>query len=105
MSRIAIIVLKPNKGCYDRLKTFLKKSISTLQQLGIATHREQIVVESEDGTLIQIFEWASESSQGSAAEHAEVRDLWMEAERLSEFLKPCEVKEFNEKFPSFKIVI
>jgi hypothetical protein len=104
MSKVVIIVLKPKKGRTEELLAMLKRSIVVLQKLGVATNREQILSVSEEGTILQIFEWAGVNGQESAAEHEEIRDLWMEAERLSEFMKPNTLKEFNEVFPSFTVI-
>ena len=104
MAKVSIIVLKPKKDRTDELIALLKQSNTTMQKLGIASEREHIISASEDGSIIHIFEWASENSQDAAAEHSEIRDLWMEAERLCEFLKPSALKEFNEVFPSFTII-
>src|SRR5690349_20282814 len=99
MSRLVIIVLKPKKDRKDELIALLKKSFAVIQKLGLATSREQYLAACEDDTILQVFEWVSDTSQNSAGEHEEIRELWMEAERLSTFMKPSAVKEFNEVFP------
>jgi len=104
MAKVAIIVLKPKKDRTEELIALLKQSNATMQRLGVVSSKEHIVCTSEEGAVIHIFEWANENSQEAAAEHSEIRDLWMEAERLCEFLKPSAVKEFNEVFPSFTII-
>ena len=104
MPKIALIVLKPRKDKTKQLITLLKESMVTLQRLGIASGREQIIAESKDGFLIHIFEWATEDSQDVASEHSEVRDLWMRAAKLSDFQKPNTIKEFDELFPTLNMI-
>ena len=104
MPRVAIIVLKPQKDKIGELIALLRKSHSTLLKFGIVTAREQILAMSSEGSIIQILEWTSKQAEEEAAVHDEVRELWMEAERLCEFQKPIEVNEFTQMFPSFEII-
>ena len=104
MAKVAIIVLKPKKERTEELIALLKQSNTTMKRLGVSSNKDHIIYSSEDGSIIPIFEWAREDSQDVAAEHVEIRSLWMEAERLCEFLKPTALKEFNEVFPSFTII-
>jgi hypothetical protein len=53
---------------------------------------------------MQIFEFSTLDKPENSAIYPEVRELWTEAEKLSEFLKPSSIKEFHEVFPSFDII-
>ena len=104
MSRVAIMIFRPQKDKLGELIALLKQSHSALLKFGIVTAREQILAMSVEGSVIQILEWTSKQAEEEAAVHDEIRELWMEAERLCEFQKPIEVKEFTQMFPSFEVV-
>ena len=104
MRKVTFIVLKPRPGKTEELIALLKRSNMILQQLNIALQKDQILAMSSNGTIIQIFEWTSERSLELATEHEEVRELWAEAEKLSDFQKPSSLQEFQEMFPSLNII-
>ena len=104
MQKLAFIVFKPRKGKAEELIAFLKRSFVILQSLKVASEKPQILASSVDGSIMQIFEFSTDDKPESAAIYPEVRELWKEAEKLSEFLKPSSLKEFQEVFPSFDII-
>ena len=104
MQKLAFIVFKPRKGKTEELIAFLKRSFVILQNLKVASEKPQVLVSSMDGNIMQIFEFSAADKPESAAVYPEVRELWTEAEKLSEFLKPSSIKEFQEVFPSFDII-
>lgn len=105
MQKLAFIAFKPRKGKTEELIAFLKRSFIILQTLKVASDKPQILASSLDGFIMQIFEFSSSDKPESAAIYPEVRDLWAEADKLSEFVKPASLKEFQEVFPSFDIII
>lgn len=104
MQRLIFIVFKPKKGKTEELIAFLKRNFAVLQNLKVASEKPQILASSVDGHIMQIFEYSTLDKPEHSAEYPEVRELWMEAEKLSEFLKPSTVREFQEVFPSFDII-
>jgi len=104
MPRVSIMIFKPQKDKLGELIALLKQSRSTLLKFGKVTAREQILAMTIEESVIQILEWTSKEAEEEAAVHDEVRELWMQAERISEFQKPIEVREFNQMFPSFEVI-
>lgn len=104
MAKIALIVYKPWKDKSKELIDSLLANIPVMRKLGLVTDREQIVAQSKDGCIIQIFEWREEASEEQAMAHPVVQEMWMKVSKMSEFKKPMDIAEFQEQLSKFDTI-
>ena len=68
MPRIAIACYRPKNGQEDILLDIVRRHVPTLRQEGLVTERPALVMKAEDGTLVEVFEWASQDAKNQAHE-------------------------------------
>ena len=69
MKKLAFAMYKPREGKAEELMDILKVHIPTLKEYDLITDKEPFTVLSENGTVIEIFEWASPEAIDLAHEH------------------------------------
>ena len=62
------------------------------------------MLQSENGIIMQTWEWESEKAMQVAHEHPAIRAIWGELESLCQFISLKELTESTTRFPSFKIL-
>lgn len=102
MGRIVIVAYKPKPDQGDALKLLMKTHLTILQQLGLATDRESILMEATDGTIIECFEWVSDEAIQNAHSHPEVLKMWALYAEVCDYVPIAEVPEASSLFSSFK---
>jgi hypothetical protein len=101
---LAFAMYKPREGAAAQMAAILKEHLPLLKRLGFATERSAYTVQSTDGTIIEIFEWAGEEAKRAAHQHPEVAALWKRMEGLCDFPVMKELPESGARFPNFKFL-
>jgi len=101
MSKIAIIAYKPLPGFDSGFKEVLKEHTLALKEEGFITNKDVYQMQSLDGTVIEVFEWVSESSKKEAHEHPRIMEIWNRFYEYAEMVKLMDVMECHEPFASF----
>lgn len=96
---IAIYRPKPNQA--EELKRLVGRHLPTLRNLGLVTDREAVVLESSDGTLLEIFEWKSSEAAQEAHAAASVQELWNAMGDVADFATLADLPEATRQFPHF----
>jgi hypothetical protein len=104
MGRIVIVGYKPKPGKNEALKTLMRTHLPRLQKEGLATARESIIMEAADGTIIEVFEWASEEAIRSAHTNAEVLKMWGEYAEVCDYVPVGSLAEIGSLFSEFSPV-
>lgn len=104
MGRIVIAVYKPKPGHEAALDKLVEGHVGILREQGLATDRPVSVMRAEDGTIIEIFEWASLKAIEDAHTNQVVQALWGEFAAASDFLPMNAVPESAGMFPDFEVV-
>ncbi|NND82835.1 MAG: hypothetical protein HKN50_10445 [Gammaproteobacteria bacterium] len=99
--RLVIVAFKPNEGMEDRLERLVLKHVPLLRELELVTEREPVIMRCEDGTVVEVFEWASPQAVEKAHENAAVRSLWDQYAELCEYIPIGHVKQCREMFADF----
>jgi hypothetical protein len=102
--RLAIAMYKPRAGKADDLKRILTDHLPTLRRYGLITEHSAYMVESSDGTIIEIFEWTHEEAKNHAHEHPAIRTIWGKMEGMCDFPALKNLPEANTPFPNFAIL-
>ena len=104
VSRIAINVYRARPDKEVVLLSELRDHQSLLWSEGLATDLEPIVMRAGDGTLIEIFQWASAKAIEDAHRNARVQAAWGRLEACAEFVPLAEVAGADRPFSDFERV-
>lgn len=101
MGRIVIACYKPKPGQEAALKALIPDHVATLRSIGLVTDRAPITMEASDGTIIEVFEWASSEAIQTAHSHPAVLRMWEEYGRVCDYIPVADVSETSQLFPEF----
>ncbi len=104
VSRIAINSYRPKAGSETVLLSELRDHQSLLWSEGLATDLEPIVMRASDGTLIEIFQWASPAAIEDAHRNARVQAAWARLETYAEFVPLAALPGADAPFADFERV-
>jgi hypothetical protein len=75
--------------------------VATLRSIGLITDRIPITMEAEDGTFVEVFEWASSEAIEAAHGHPVVLKMWEDYGRVCEYVPISQVPEASQLFSEF----
>ncbi|MEP5614453.1 MAG: hypothetical protein ABJP45_19530 [Cyclobacteriaceae bacterium] len=101
MGRIVIACYKPKPGKEKELDQLIQTHVDRLRQEGLVTDRESIVMKSESGTVIEVFEWKSTEAIEEAHSNPEVQKMWAEYAEVCNYEVPINIEEFQSLFSEF----
>ena len=101
-SQIVFALYKPHNNKENELKELISKHVPILKANNLITDRKPILVQSNNGIYIEIFEWKSNNSIEEAHENLEVQKHWDAMEKVCDFTTLDSVEEVKELFPHFK---
>lgn len=98
---VVIALYKAKPGKKAELETLVRKHFPILKEYGLTTGKEPYIGLSSDGTILEIFEWASRSAAEKAHDHPAVAKIWEAMAMVCEFGKLDQLPEAKERFPHF----
>ncbi len=101
MGRIVIVAYKPKPGKAEALKALTKTHVPRLKQEGLVTDREPVIVETADGTIIEVFEWLSEEAIQQAHSNPAVHQMWGEYAEVCDYVPLNTLTETENMFAEF----
>lgn len=101
MGRIVIVGYQPKPGKADALKTLMASHLPRLRAEGLVTARESIIMEAQDGTILEVFEWVSKEAIESAHTNAVVQSMWQEYDAVCDYVPVASVAEAESLFSEF----
>ncbi len=101
MGRIVIAAYRPKPGKADTLRSLMQNHVPILREQGLVTDRESILMEAEDGTIVEVFEWMSKEAIAAAHENAAVQAMWGEYAEACDYIPAGEVAEVQNLFSEF----
>ena len=99
---IVFALYKPHKNKENELKQLISNHMLILKSNHLITDRKPILVQSDDGTYIEIFEWKSNSAFDEAHQNLEVQKNWNAMGKVCDFKTLNSIEEAKEFFPHFK---
>jgi quinol monooxygenase YgiN len=97
---IVFALYRPRPGKANALLDVLRTHVPTLRAEGLATSRPVVLARARsDGTLVEVFEWASGSAAAEAHQNARVQAIWSAMEGLCDFVRWADLAEAAERFP------
>jgi quinol monooxygenase YgiN len=99
---IAIALYRPHPGKEEELLKIVDTHIPTLRSENLITSREPMLLQSVDGTLIEIFEWLSAEATDKAHHSPAVMKIWDQMMAVAEMVSLSSLPEAGKPFPNFK---
>lgn len=99
--RIVIVAYKPKPGKADALKVLARTHVQRLRAEGLVTAREPVVMETQEGTIIEVFEWKSKQALESAHRNPAVQAMWKEYAEVCDYVPVASVEEAKQLFSEF----
>ena len=101
MGRIVIACYRPKSGCEAALAELMRGHVSTLRSIGLVTDRRPITMQAQDGTFLEVFEWASEDAIAAAHRHPVVLEMWEKYGKVCDYLPVAQVPEASQLFTNY----
>lgn len=101
MGRIVIAAYRPKAGKSEALEALMSTHVDRLRREGLVTHREPITMKAADGTIIEVFEWASKAAMEEAHQNPNVQRMWAEYAEVCEYVPVASVSEAENLFSEF----
>jgi quinol monooxygenase YgiN len=101
MGVIVIVGYRPKPGKEKELDALMLSHVQRLRVEGLATLRESVLMKAQDGTVVEVFEWASQDAMDSAHSNPEVLEMWQEYSEVCEYVPLGELAEAQQLFAQF----
>ncbi|MBL1421030.1 MAG: hypothetical protein COC24_011030 [Alphaproteobacteria bacterium] len=101
MGRIVIVGYQPKPGEQAELAALMKTHLPILREAGLVTDRESIIMQAENGTIVEVFEWKSKAAMNSAHEHPSVLKMWADYDNCCTYVPVSETPEISDLFSEF----
>ncbi|GMA59648.1 hypothetical protein NZD89_08950 [Alicyclobacillus fastidiosus] len=101
-TNVVIVAYRPLPGHEEETRALLNKHVPTLRTNGLITEQETLLLQSQDGTFLEIFEWNGPEAAKKAHENAQVRETWGEMEKILEITTLSTLPEANKRFAPFR---
>lgn len=104
MGRIVITCYRPrvaDPAAAAALLAVVREHVPALQQLGLATLRAPVLMQASDGSLLEVFEWASADAVARAHVHPVVQALWQRFDTVCEHATLASLAETAGLFAEF----
>ena len=101
MGRVVIACYRPKPGQQAALRELMKTHVSTLRSVGLVTSRAPITMEASDGTILEVFEWASADAIQAAHTNPTVLAMWERFGQVCDYIPVAQVPEAAELFSGF----
>lgn len=104
MGVVVIACYRPKKGKGEELLALVREHVLCLREVGLVTDRAPVTMRASDGTVLEVFEWASPGAIDRAHTDPAVQDLWRRFDEVAEFVNLADVPGANAPFPGFEAI-
>jgi quinol monooxygenase YgiN len=101
MGVITIACYRPKPGQNDALERLMREHVPILRAEGLVTDRVPIAMRARDGTVVEVFEWTSQSAIDSAHKNPAVLALWERYAVVCDYVKLSDLAESADLFAGF----
>jgi hypothetical protein len=101
MGRVVIVAYQPKPGKDEELKKLLDTHVPRLLSEGLVTNRKPTLLQTANGTFIEIFEWLSPEAIQQAHRNEEVHKMWAEFAEVCDYIPLSELTETKGLFAEF----
>ncbi len=101
MERIVIVGYRPFAGKETELRELLASHYEILKRENLVSPRKPILMVSRDGTMVEVFGWASKQAMDEAHYNKVILDMWSDFEKVCEYVPVGELPESLDLFSEF----
>ena len=101
LPRPVIACYRPKPGQEAVLLDLVRSHVHALRRLCLVTDRAPYCMRAADGTLVEVFEWASAKAIEAAHENPEVHAMWAAFGAACTYVKISELTEAQQLFAEF----
>lgn len=98
---LVIVAYKPKAGKSEELKQLVFNHVPDLAKLGLVTERKPIIVETADGTIIEVFEWLNADAIEQAHTNPGVHQIWAAFAGVCDYVPLNTLAETADMFAGF----
>lgn len=102
--RMVIVAYRPKPGKEEVLLSEVRDHVHLLRSEGLATDRPATVMRARDGTLVEVFEWASPAAIAEAHSNPRVQAMWGRFAACCDTIPLSSLAEAGEMFAEFEAV-
>lgn len=102
--RLVIAAYRPKPGKEAVLLAEVRDHVHLLRSEGLATDRPASVMRARDGTIIEVFEWASPAAIAEAHANPRVQQMWARFAACSDYAPLNTLFESADMFAEFEPV-
>jgi len=104
MGIMVIASFRPREGRAAQLLQLVREHVPTLRNLGLATELTPIVMRAANGTIIEVFEWASQEAIERAHKDEIAQAMWARFAEVCEYESLANLDECKGPFAHFSSV-
>ena len=104
MGHFTIAAYRPRPGKAEDLRRLVREHHGVLRREGLVTERPPYVMRAADGTLLEVFEWASAGASDEAHRNAAVQALWARFDEACEYVSLASLAEGQRPFAGFEAI-
>lgn len=101
MGRIVIACFRPKPGKNEELRAIVRGHMAILRAEGLVTEREAILMEAQDGSVLEVFEWISSDAIDRAHKNPRVLAMWETFAEVCDYIPVGELGEAGQLFSEF----
>jgi quinol monooxygenase YgiN len=102
MGVIVIACYRPKPGKSEALETLMREHVPILREQKLVTDRVPIAMRAKDGTVVEVFEWVSQTAIQTAHENPAVLALWERYAVVCDYVKLPDLAESADLFAGFE---
>lgn len=102
-ARVVIVGYRPHEGAGKReaLRRLVATHLATLRAQQLVTDRAPVVMEGKDGTIVEVFEWASAAAIEAAHGNPVVQAMWKAFAEVCDNVPLAQIPEAGDVFSEF----
>ena len=101
---VVIAAYRPEPGREGELDALVAEHVPILRAEGLVSDRKPFVMRAEDGTVVEVFEWASAEAASSAHENSTVQATWARFAKICDYVSLADLPESREMFATFTTI-
>lgn len=101
MGQFVIAVYRPKPGKEEALVDLVRQHVPVLRQEGLATERPAFAMRAADGSVVELFEWASAAAADDSHRNPAVQEMRRRFEEVCDSIPLRDLPESQELFPPF----
>jgi hypothetical protein len=104
MGRFVIVAYRPKTGKEQQLLSAVRRHLQVLHAEQLVTDRPACVMQSGDGTIVEVFEWRSANAIKAAHTNPAVQALWADFSSACDYTPLAKLAETQQMFAEFDAV-